>query len=156
MLALRASFGVSNGDLSNRHDYFLGGFQQDNPVRSVISPTSATLRVLRGFVRDAFHGTSYALATAEYRFPIWNVETGPWTLPVYVRRLHGAVFADAGDAFSFGHGDFRLHPGAGAELRAEVVLGFILPTDVRLGCARGLESSPLATLDCYAALGGIF
>jgi hypothetical protein len=66
------------------------------------------------------------------------------------------VFTDAGDAFNFGHGDFRLHAGAGAELRAEVVLGWILPTDLRFGCARGLESSPLATLDCYAALGGVF
>ena len=51
---------------------------------------------------------------------------------------------------------FRLHAGAGAELRAEVVLGWILPTDLRVGCARGLEDSRLAILDCYAALGGIF
>jgi hypothetical protein len=70
--------------------------------------------------------------------------------------LHGAVFADAGDAFSFNRHDFALHAGAGAELRAEMVLGWILPADLRFGCARGLENSPLAVVDCYAALGGIF
>ena len=155
-LALRASFGVSHGDLANRHDFFLGGFQQGDPVRSVLSPATAPLRILRGFVGDAFHGTAYALGTAEYRFPICDVETGAWTLPVYLRRLHGALFTDVGDAFRFEGRDFQVHAGAGAELRAEVVLGWILPTDVRLGCARGLESGPLAIVDCYAALGGVF
>ncbi len=155
-LALRGSFGVARGDLSNRHDFFLGGFQQDDLVRSVLTPGSGPLRILRGFARDAFHGTEYLLGTAEYRFPIWNVETGAWTLPVYLRRLHGAVYTDVGDAFSPGRADFGLHAGAGAELRAEVVLGWILPTDLRLGCARGLERGPLAILDCYVALGGVF
>jgi hypothetical protein len=156
VLALRGSFGVSNGDLSNRHDFFLGGFQQENLVRSVLNPYSAPARVLRGFVGDAFHGTAFALGTVEYRFPILDVDRGAWTLPLYLRRLHGVLYTDVGDAFTFRRGDFHLHAGAGAELRAEVVLGWILPTDLRLGCARGLESSSLAILDCYAALGGVF
>ena len=70
--------------------------------------------------------------------------------------VHAAVYSDVGDAFTPGFHDFKLHAGAGAELRAEVVLGWILPTDLRLGCARGLENSPLAIVDCYAALGGVF
>jgi len=156
VLALRASMGVARGDLSNRHDFFLGGFQQTDLVNVVLNPANAPLRILRGFVNDAFHGTEYVLGTAEYRFPIFDVETGPWTLPVYLRRLHGAVYSDVGDAFTPGTGDFTLHAGAGAELRAEVVLGWVFSTDVRLGCARGLESGPLAILDCYAALGGVF
>ena len=75
---------------------------------------------------------------------------------MYLRRLHAAVYTDVGDAFRFDGGDFQLHAGAGAELRAEVVLGWILPTDLRLGCARGLERSKVAILDCYLALGGVF
>jgi hypothetical protein len=155
-LALRASFAIANGDLSNRHRYFLGGFQQDDAIRSVISPTTASTRVLRGFRRGIFPGDAYALGTAEYRFPIADVEAGAWTLPFYLRRLHGAVYTDVGDAFTPSLHDFKLHAGAGAELRAEVVLGWILPTDLRLGCARGLENSTAAILDCYAALGGVF
>jgi hypothetical protein len=66
------------------------------------------------------------------------------------------VYSDVGDAFTPGLHDFKLHAGAGVELRAEVVLGWILPTDLRFGCAHGLENTPAAILDCYAALGGVF
>ncbi|HEY2030420.1 MAG TPA: BamA/TamA family outer membrane protein, partial [Myxococcales bacterium] len=155
-LALRVAGGISRGDLSNRHEFFLGGFQQGNLVTAVINPAAAPATILRGFAEDAFEGEAYALGSAEYRFPIWNTEIGAWTLPLYLRRLHGSVFTDVGDAFTPHLHDFKLHAGAGAELRAEVVLGYILPTDFRVGCARGLENSPLAVVDCYAALGGVF
>jgi Tol biopolymer transport system component len=155
-VALRTSFGISRGDLSNRHEYFLGGFQQGSTFTSVLNPANAPVRILRGFANDAFRGEAYALGTAEYRFPIWDLEAGAWTLPLYLRRLHAAVYTDVGDAFTPRFHDFKLHAGAGVELRAEVVLGWILPTDVRLGCARGLESSRYAILDCFAALGGVF
>ena len=96
--------------------------------------------------------------------PLLDIETGAWTLPVYLRRLHASIFSDVGDAWMpFDDGPFRaarppfqLHAGAGAELRAEVVLGYILPTDVRFGCAHGLEPSRVSILDCYAAVGGVF
>ena len=167
-LAFRASFGISRGDLSRRHLFGLGGFDVGDPVRAVLSPATAPSRVLRGFVQNAFAGEAYALGTAEYRFPIYTVQAGPWTLPFFLRRLHGAVFADLGDAFTAKNGEFledlggtakvraRPHLGLGGELRAEIVLGYILPTDFRLGCARGVERSELAIIDCYAALGGVF
>jgi hypothetical protein len=155
-LGIQLAGGVSRGDLSNRHEFFLGGFQQGNLVQAVLSPASAPANVLRGFAQDAFEGEAYALGTAEYRFPIFSPEIGAWTLPAYLRRIHAALFTDVGDAFTPSLHDFKLHAGAGAELRAEIVLGWILPTDFRVGCARGLENSPYAVVDCYAALGGVF
>ena len=162
VLAARVSGGVARGDLSERHLFELGGFDAGDPVRVILNPVSAPVRILRGFVTDAFAGEAYVLGTFEYRLPLVEVETGAWTLPVYLRRLHGAVFSDVGDAWMpFDDGPlrgapFRLHAGAGAELRAEVVLGYVLPTDVRLGCAHGLERSSVSILDCYAAIGGVF
>jgi hypothetical protein len=155
-LAVRLSGGLARGDLSERHYFYLGGFDLGSPVTAVLNPANAPSRILRGFVHDAFRGEAYELGTAEYRFPILDIEAGAWTLPVFLRRLHGAVYSDVGDAFTPGNHDYKLHAGAGAELRAEVVLGYILPTDLRLGCARGLEDSRLAIIDCYAALGGEF
>ena len=155
-LAIRLSGGRAHGDLSERHLFYLGGFDLGSPVTAVLNPSNAPVRILRGFVQDAFRGEAYELGTAEYRFPLWDVEAGAWTLPVFLRRLHGAVYSDLGDAFTPGKRDFKLHAGAGAELRAEIVLGYILPTDLRIGCARGLENSALAIVDCYAALGGVF
>lgn len=155
-VAIRLSGGLARGDLSERHLFYLGGFDLGSPVTAVLNPANAPVRILRGFVHDAFFGEAYGLGTAEYRLPLLDIEAGAWTLPIFLRRLHGAVYSDFGDAFTPGQRPFRLHAGAGAELRAQIVLGYILPTDFRLGCARGLESSRLAIVDCYAALGGVF
>jgi WD40-like Beta Propeller Repeat/Omp85 superfamily domain len=164
VFAARLSGGVSRGDNSERHLFQLGGFDAGNPVTAILNPVAAPVRILRGFVTDAFAGEAYVLGTFEYRLPLLDVETGAWTLPLYLRRLHASVFTDVGDAWMpFDDGPFRaasapfhLHAGAGAELRAEVVLGYLLPTDVRFGCAHGLERSAVSILDCYAAIGGVF
>jgi hypothetical protein len=156
VLGLRLSGGVARGDLSERHLFGLGGLGASDWIGSLLSTSAAPVRILRGFVQGAFAGESYLLGTAEYRLPIWDVETGAWTLPVYFRRLHAALFADAGDAFTVRLRDFQLHAGAGAELRAELLLGWSVPTNLRVGCAQGLTRSPWATLDCYGVLGGIF
>jgi hypothetical protein len=162
VFAARLSGGVSRGDNSERHLFQLGGFDAGNPVTAILNPVAAPVRILRGFATDAFAGEAYVLGTFEYRLPLLDVETGAWTLPLYLRRLHASVFSDVGDAWMpfddgpFRAEPFRLHAGAGAELRAEVVLGYVLPTDVRFGCAHGLEKSNVSILDCYAAIGGVF
>ena len=164
VFAARLAGGVARGDFSERHLFSLGGFDYGDPVRSILNPVGAPVRILRGFVGGAFSGEAYVLGTFEYRLPLLDIETGAWTLPVYLRRLHASVFSDVGDAWMpFNDGPFRaanypfqLHAGAGAELRAEVVLGYILPTDFRVGCAHGLEKSNVSILDCYAAIGGVF
>jgi hypothetical protein len=171
VFAARFSGGIARGDLSERHLFTLGGFDSGDPIRSILNPVSAPVRILRGFRGGAFAGEAYVLGTFEYRFPVLEVETGAWTLPIFLRRLHASVFSDVGDAWMpFNEGLFRstnpnaffarrpfaLHAGAGLELRAEVVLGYILTTDARFGCAHGLESSSVSILDCYFALGGVF
>ena len=58
-------------------------------------------------------------------------------LPVFVRHLHGTLFADAGNAWS---GDFRVRDvktAAGGALGADVVVGHALPLTFTLGLARG-------------------
>src|SRR5205814_9288324 len=96
VFAARLSGGVARGDLSERHLFELGGFDAGDPVRAILDPVSAPVRILRGFVTDAFAGEAYVLGTFEYRLPLVEVQTGAWTLPVYLRRLHGAVFSDVG------------------------------------------------------------
>ncbi len=155
-LALRLAGGVARGDQSERHLFTLGGFASTDWTRALVNPQAAQVRTLRGYQRSAFSGEAYLLTTLEYRLPIADLERGPWTLPIYFRRLHGALFADAGDAFTLRQHDFSLHASAGVELRTELVLGWSFVTDLRLGCARGLSRGPEAILDCYGALGGIF
>ena len=163
VLALRLAGGIGLSELRDSTLFSLGGFGITDPVRTLLNLTDAPVRVLRGFRGSSFSGDAYSLASAEYRFPITDVQIGAWTLPLYLRRLHAAAFVDAGDAFDWRHVNlnrafhpFRMHAGAGAELRAEVVLGYVLPTDVRAGCAHGLERSLQSIVDCYVALGGVF
>ncbi|MFL5377260.1 MAG: BamA/TamA family outer membrane protein [Myxococcales bacterium] len=164
VFASRLSGGIARGDQSERHLFSLGGFDSGDPVRTLLNPVNAPVRILRGYRSGSFFGEAFVLGTFEYRFPMLDVETGAWTLPLYLRRLHGSLFADVGDAWMpFKDGPFlpqnhpfALHAGVGAELRAEVVLGYNLVTDLRFGCAHGVERSPNSILDCYAALGGVF
>lgn len=154
-LALRLSGGVGSGAIGPRSLFSLGGFGGGDPLRDLINLSTAPTRILRGYFPGSFYGAAYALGTAEYRLPLVDVEAGLWTLPLYLRRLHAAAFVDAGDAFDLG-ARLRLHAGAGAELRAELVLGYVLSTDLRAGCARGLENSAFARTECYAVLGSGF
>ena len=118
-------------------------------------------------------GTGFALGNLELRFPLAGPELGHSTWPVFLRRVHGAVFADLGDAFDLqGTLPFAGHPfrwdelrlGAGAELRLELALGYFAVTDLRLGVAhafgrpfRGEVREPgVGALTVYAILGSAF
>jgi hypothetical protein len=102
---------------------------------------------LRGYEPGALGGTAFWLGTAELRFPLLAPLLGRSTWPVFLRRIHGAVFADAGDAFDLpGELEFSGRPGrledlrigVGGEIRLEMVFGYWLRTEIRLGAARPL------------------
>jgi len=93
-----------------------------------------------------------------------DVETGAWTLPVYLRRLHASIFSDVGDAwmpfddgpFRAASAPFRLHAGAGAELhvlqRSRHAIAYAKGTEaiadllVAAGAVQQQERTPLARL----------
>ena len=82
-------------------------------------------------------GSQFQLANAEYRFPIWQTQRGVSTLPIFLQRVSGDVFVDAGNA-NFGRFDpSAILVGAGAELLIDIVAGYIIPFSARIGYARG-------------------
>jgi hypothetical protein len=145
VLALRAAGALARGTLGGQEPYSLGG----GPAVGVFSSLLGIGQedVLRGYRAGAFDGNALVLATTELRLPLATPRLGRGTWPLFLRRIHGAVFADAGRAFelhdepAFARPRFRwdrLAFSAGAELRLETVLGYYLPVDLRLGVARGL------------------
>ncbi len=179
VLALRGSVGVAGGSLGGREPFSLGGAPPTDVVELALAPllgASFPVDVLRGYASGALAGSSLLSTTAELRFPIARVERGFRAWPVQLRRVHGALFVDAGGAFPALNGaplhDFaardRVRFGAGGELRLEIVLGYAFRTDLRLGAARGLGpllapghfggpfSDPLAETQLYLTLGPSF
>jgi len=76
----------------------------------------------------------------EYRFPLWHVERGPWSFPTFVRHLHGAVFADAADAFDGAWHVGDLKTSAGASLGTDLFLGHGLPLTATATLAHGFAA----------------
>lgn len=176
VLALRGAGGVATGTLGGRRPFRLGGVPQADPLTLAAGPflgfVAGPSDQLRGYADGALTGSKFALGNLELRFPLLAPEAGRGTLPAQLRRVHGAVFADGGGAFPLRSGApvswrERVRFGAGAELRLEVVLGYQLRTDVRLGFAQGLGrvlapwvrgpgADPLAETQVYVTLGESF
>jgi hypothetical protein len=147
VLALRAAGGVADGTIGGDAPFELGGFGDPDPLAFVPGAIANPPDQLRGYETGAFAGTGFLLGNLELRFPLAAPRLGRSTWPLFLRRLHGAVFLDAGEAFDLpGELPFAGHRldleqlrfSAGAELRLEVVLGYYLRTDVRIGVARPL------------------
>jgi outer membrane protein assembly factor BamA len=135
VLAARAFGGTSSGDVIPQGAYQLGG---DNPGDTII-PVDDESVYLRGYPINAYHGRKAALAGLEYRFPVVNVETGLSNAPVFFRHLHGAVFAEAGNAWDNGFRSSEFKRSVGAEVRLDTTLAYYLPITFRLVIAKALD-----------------
>src|SRR5262249_19831687 len=109
-------------------------------LRSIINSTRAGYGWLHGYPAASVSGTQYQLLNAEYRIPIHDVEKGLATLPFYLRRVHLAALFDAAGAFDGAFQPAGLKYAAGAALRVDTTLGFVVPGTFDVGVARGLSS----------------
>jgi hypothetical protein len=78
---------------------------------------------------------------ADYRWPIARPQRGLGTWPLLLRTIHGAVFADAGQAWTraFSIGDLKTS--FGGEVSLDVVLGHSFPFTLTGGAAWGHDAS---------------
>lgn len=137
-VALHASGGMGGGDRGGRGPYYVGGFLDLNPINVVQNDLIQGGIQLRGYPVVAEAGNYYALFNGEYRFPILNVDRGISTLPVFLNRISGNAFIDSGTAFSKPD-SAQVLTGVGGELWFDMMLGYVLSFEFRLGFARGLN-----------------
>ncbi len=119
------------------------------PVESIALGAASTSFVMRGYPTGTFLARKYVRASAEYRFPIANRYEGFGTKPGFIRRWHGAVFADAvtveGAFFDFKLDGYRtsqfgdLYPSVGLEARLDSTLFYHLPVQFILGVHMGFD-----------------
>ncbi|MEX2466886.1 MAG: hypothetical protein WD995_08240 [Gemmatimonadota bacterium] len=98
---------------------------------------------VRGYPADSRLGRHAWTASGEYRFPLRLVHRGLGAWPLYLGRVVGALFVDAGDAWDPG-GEGFLDPArasllsVGGEIGAEVVALYDLGLFTRVGLAQPL------------------
>ncbi len=156
VLGLRAAGGVSVGDQLNYGSFILGGSFGESPWVQ----TPAEWQPLRGHPVGADRGDGYYLGSIEYRAPLWRIDRGWRTAPIFLRTLHGAAFVDFGDAFYTSDGLELPRVGVGAEVRMSVLAGWGLGFTGRLGYAVGVRGpggyGPTDPGSVYLRLGSSF
>ncbi|HXJ23089.1 MAG TPA: hypothetical protein VMT03_22920 [Polyangia bacterium] len=126
--------------IGDRRDYYsLGGFADQDVVRAMLLNQQQFV-FLRGYPPSIVSGDSYLTLTGEYRAPLLWIERGYDTSLLYFRRLWGALFVDAGDAFTGAFKAGSVKTDAGAELHLEMQLFYYIYTQVQLGFARGFQT----------------
>jgi len=136
-VALLYSGGVGIGD--KRAAFGLGGFVEQDLVRSIFLNRRQCCLFLRGYAPSSVVGDQYHLASFEYRAPLVWIERGYSTFPLYLRRINASAFVDAGNAFD---GPFRFEDvryGVGGAMQIQFNLAYYLESELDIGVARGLS-----------------
>jgi hypothetical protein len=137
VVAIRAGAGASDGTAIMRRTFLLGG-----PLSAdTLDFGSEAFSLLRGFPSDTFAGSHVAVASVEYRAALMRPERGVGTWPLFFQTVHGAVFADAGHAWTRA---FRLADtkrSAGLELSADMVAGYTFPLTTTVGVGWGHDGA---------------
>jgi hypothetical protein len=141
-VALRAGGGVANGEPGIARTFVLGGA---DPAASVLDFDGDAFSLLRGFEPNLFSGSRIAVVNADYRWPLGRPERGIRTWPIFLHSVHASAFVDAGHAWTarFRFGDVKT--AAGAELAADLVVGYNLPITIAAGAAWGRDGAARAS-----------
>jgi outer membrane protein assembly factor BamA len=136
-LALLTQGGFGFGD---KRDFFsLGGYAEQDVVRGLLL-NQQQYAFLRGYPVSAVTGDSYLVLTAEYRAPLLWIERGYETSFLYLRRIWGTAFVDAGNAFQGRFQPGNLKTDAGVEAHLELQLFWFIDTQLQLGLAHAFSS----------------
>ena len=138
VLATRLAGGYGWAE-STRAIYAIGGIPEQDLVQSLMDGIGIGGSHLRGYAPVDSYGDKYQLLNVEYRLPLFQVDAGIETLPVFIGETHGAVFFDYGGAYFEDFDWHKFKKGLGAELRVATTLGYYMPTSWRLGYAYGLD-----------------
>ncbi|HCH61185.1 MAG TPA: hypothetical protein DFR83_00175 [Deltaproteobacteria bacterium] len=160
VFATRLAGGASLGDQLQQGSFRLGGTFGESAAYTL----PGEFRPLRGFPFSTVFGDWYYLASGEYRLPLWWIDRGFRTLPVFARHTSAAVFVDAGNAFNDPGQQTNLlaqtRIGTGVELRGSAVVAWGIPLNVRVGYGFGVYGEggiPFGSLaGLYFQLGSSF
>jgi len=139
VIQVRGFAGTSSGEQIPQRAFQLGGDSLVDNVQDITLGVADQEVYLRGYPANVFRGKKAALAGAEYRFPITNLEFGLGSKPFFLRKLHGAVFAEGGAAWDAGFHSSDFKRSVGAELRLDTYVAYYYALTLRLVLSHGLD-----------------
>lgn len=137
VLSLAYGGGVSGGPSGHHPLFFLGGYPQQDLLKSIYDFTRPGSATLRGYGFASQYGDQFHVVNLEYRFPIAWIDRGLDTFPLYLKRVHGKFFADYGGAFNGSVAFDKLKLGVGAEVMLEITYAYYFNAALQLGYAHG-------------------
>jgi len=146
--AIRLGAASSTGDTGMKRSFSLGG---SGLAAGPFAMGQRAVGLLRGLPHDERLGTTVLVANLDYRFPLARVERGIGTWPVFLRDIHGAVFADAGSAGSAMDALPAAAFSMGGELAARITLGYSWNLSLAAGAAWVRNPSRPGQPDRFAA-----
>ena len=97
VIAVRFAVAASQGDPAVRRMFSASG---TDPQTLTFDFGSDAVGLVRGLGSSDLLGTRAAVVNLDYRLPLKQIERGVGTLPIFARVAHGAVFVDAGHAWT--------------------------------------------------------
>jgi hypothetical protein len=130
--------GISFGQLLPQRTFTLGGNTQANPI---VLGFNNDRFALRGYRAGVASGDAAAVGSAQYMFPIADIERGISTWPIYFRGFRGRAFGEAGFAVDK---DERLraadlYPDAGLSLYLDYVISYFVGLSFQSTVAYGFR-----------------
>ena len=145
VLAARVAGGRNTGDFVLQRQLKVGGDSTGE-----LTTLDLTNFPVRGFDDSTLRGQSAAIASVEYRFPLYEIERGPATWPIFFNRVHGDVWSDAG----------RVSGQHIASAGAEGAVDFIIANEIliryRMGAAFRLTDPDKGKVVPYISIGSSF
>jgi len=133
---LRFRTGISSNAPGFRSPYSLGRFTKG---KSGNSTTGEDTWGLRGYPAGTFFGTRIAAATAEYRIPLIQKDTGWNIVPLMFRDLWITVFTDYGNVWDGKPEIKKFRVSSGTEIHIKITAGYYLDITAYAGYAHGFN-----------------
>ena len=132
VLAARVAAAASWGDEDTRRRFSAAG---SGPSYPVFDFGRDSVGLIRGLAPDDVVAPRVLVANVDVRFPLARIQRGIGSWPLFFHTLHGAAFADAGNAWDTTFRAADLRTSIGGELSLDAVVFYYVRVTVTGGAA---------------------
>jgi Tol biopolymer transport system component len=150
VVAARVAGGRQSGDFILQKELRVGGVGEGE----FLGIDSRNFPV-RGYDSSTLRGNRATIASLEYRVPLFEIDRGPSTWPLFFNRVVADVFVDAGRARRR-TGQEQTIASTGVEIALDTFLGYFLPVRYRIGVAYRLRDPGKGDVEPFIALESAF